>query len=154
MLTDRLSRNQKICRLYTSGLSLRQVAHEVDLTHETIRQVLKKSGISIRPRLVIADADYHRAVRLLRDGMPIAHLADKVGHGRHALVRRFKQDNYYQPQDRCEAWTAEEERMVRTWYGKRSARVIAEQIGRTRNEVIGKARRLGLSRPLVSEAAE
>jgi len=149
-----VQRNQKIIHLYTEGASLRDVAREVGLTHECIRQVLKKSKVAVRDRSSISPEDYDRAVALLRNGMPVAHIAEEVGHSPSALVRRFERDGYYKREDRSQPWTAKEERIVRSGYGRRSARMIAAQIGRTRNEVIGKARRLGLGKPQSLEAAE
>ena len=44
-------------------------------------------------------------------------------------------------------WTLEDDNILRAHYGKNSARQLAWLMGTTRNAVIGRARRLGLSEP-------
>lgn len=45
------------------------------------------------------------------------------------------------------SWTEQEEDFLRKNYRSHPARVIAQALGRTRNSVIGRASRIGLSRP-------
>lgn len=45
------------------------------------------------------------------------------------------------------SWTEQEEKFLRENYRHHPARVLAEVLGRSRNSVIGRASRIGLSRP-------
>jgi predicted transcriptional regulator len=50
-------------------------------------------------------------------------------------------------------WTKSEDAVVRSLYGKKggAASIIARKLKRTRNEVIGRAYRMGLSKPACAE---
>lgn len=45
-------RNEEICRLYVSGLTLNQCGDIFKLSHERVRQILRKAGVFKRDRAV------------------------------------------------------------------------------------------------------
>lgn len=40
-----VERNEEICRLYVSGLTIYDLSPQFNLSHERIRQILRKSGV-------------------------------------------------------------------------------------------------------------
>lgn len=150
------SRNDRIVALYQSGLTLRQVAAQCGLSFERVRQILKSRNVTRRPhRVEIDNRDYARAKRMFEDGLTIAAAADTIGVGRGVLAYRLIEDGSHSPVNITQEWTRSEIAVLRKTYRVISAREIAERLGRTRDEVIGKAYRLGLSAPKqVLEAAE
>ena len=61
-------------------------------------------------------------------------------HGAHR--QRYVMAHRRKPQVR---WTDEEAETLQRWWGVRTAREIGNMLGRSRNSVIGKADRMGLS---------
>lgn len=49
-----VERNEEICRLYVSGLSIYDLRDQFKVSHETIRQILRRAGVFKKDRHVEA----------------------------------------------------------------------------------------------------
>lgn len=144
-------RDRQIIELLKSGQwTLQAIGDRHGVTRERIRQIGNTNGILSRkgpPRL---DPDkIQQAVSLYNRGMPISHCADTVGIVRESLQNYLVRTGLHTPVDDDRPWTTQEVAYLRKHYGRRgAARKIADALGRTRNECIGKANRLGLCKSL------
>jgi IS30 family transposase len=96
---------------------------------------------------VLSDDDRNAAVSLLRRGVPVAHIAARLDRPVSTIRSFLLRERHHLPDNNMTPWTSAEEEIVRHEYRKTKVRILAQRLGRTRNEVIGKAHRL-----LASEA--
>lgn len=137
------TRNDRIVALYKSGLSCVVVGAMFGVSGARIWQILRDLGCPRRPhRMDIDSVAYARAKRMYEDGLPIAAAAKAIGLKYKVLVHRLVEDGSHMPVDTRQAWSVAEIAFLRKNYRVLSARQIAEKLGRTRNEVIGKGNRL------------
>jgi len=82
--------------------------------------------------------------------MPLTHVAQRVGFNIQTLRRILEEEGLYIRSPPTPLWTEEEVRVLPRDYGKPGFSVsnIAAKLGRTANQVILKARLLGLKWPL------
>jgi hypothetical protein len=51
------------------------------------------------------------------------------------------------PANKSASWSSDQDGVLRRWWGRKSASVIANMVGRSKNAVVGRVFRLGLSKP-------
>ena len=44
------TRREQMVRLYEAGLTLRQIADQMQCSHQAVHQALKSAGVELRPR--------------------------------------------------------------------------------------------------------
>lgn len=98
--------------------------------------------MKLSPQILIASA----VLALAQAVWQIADPAVVFGVGPSTLTRRLAREGIHVPVDRSDVWTSHEVSVLKRHYKRGlSAAEIGERLNRTRNEVIGKAGRLGLS---------
>jgi hypothetical protein len=154
MAIEQVERNQRIAAAVREGkLTFTEIGRRHDLTRERIRQIAAEQGVRWPRRhlLNLPQGKIYEALDLIERGIPITHAAQIVGiaHAdsfRSALTRR----GLHEPQRDGRAWTDVEVAFLRQHYKTPgwSASKIGDRLGRTREEVIGKANRLKLCKPV------
>jgi hypothetical protein len=156
MATEQKDRNAVIADLVREGkLTFQAIGNRYNLTRARIRQIAIEQGVRWSPgRLVLklSEAKIYEAYGMIERGMPIAHAA----HAVEAMVvastlrRALQVRGLHEPEHDDRAWADVEIAFLRQHYKTPgwSASKIGAKLGRTRNEVIGKANRLKLCRPL------
>lgn len=149
-------RDQTIIERYQRGNEMQFVADEFGISRQRVGQILNKYGIERRPRRTAMPADrLERAITMVNRGRLPFHAADEAGINGQAFYAYLHRRGLYQNVRQLDAWTEDEDCFVRIHYNRDlSARMIGARLGRTRNEVIGRASRLGLSQSVHLEAAE
>ena len=145
-----------ICAAYAAGASGRAIASKYGVSHETIFKRLVEAGVLLRDANVpINSPEMDKAIlKAGYSGQPISHIAEEYGVSAHTLRNRLIRSGDLTPVDDREEWSADEKAFLHVHYKHdMSAQQIANYLGRTRNEVIGKATRMGLGRATNSAAA-
>ncbi len=135
------------------GETLRAVGASYGISFERVRQIARAAGV--RSARWIDKVNFsHRTdvdaiLGWLDRGMPHAHIAEAVGCLPQTVAILARRYRGYKPARDDRAWTAKETAFLTKRYKTKgwSAADIADHLGRTRDEVIGKANRLGLCRP-------
>ncbi len=145
-------RNEKITeavrRAGETLQTLQEIADEYGITRERVRQIARTRGVvTKRPRGDRIEGDVlARAIDLYKRDMPIAHIADLLGFGHSNMANALQRAGLHTPALRPEEWGDEETEFLKQHYGTPGWSVadIADHLDRNRNEVIGRAHRLGL----------
>ena len=117
------------------------------ITRERVRQIGARVGVQ-RGRRDMSDAEKAKIAALHKRGMPLSHIAEALGRSGTAVAKHLVRAGLYKLGERNAPWSGGEDALLRSKYGtaRGMVRVIAKELGRTRNEVIGRAFRLGLGR--------
>ena len=137
-------RDAKIIELLTRRpeLTHREVAPAFGITACRVQQIAARAGLLRDRRL---REDEKATIRsLYKRGMLLAHIAHDVCRDELTVRSHLIAAGLHQPKKKDPPWSAADADLVRRQYRNVSARALAQQLGRTRNEVIGKARRLKL----------
>ena len=127
--------------------TLDEIGASFGITRERARQIAAKAGAvrGYAGRIGAIPSDKKaRAVELYQKGMPIAHIAADLGHSSNPIAALLVKAGLHTRNDPTTPWNDAETEYLRRAYGKVKASLLAKQFGRTRNEIIGKAHRLGL----------
>lgn len=141
--------------VYLGECTYSELARRYGLSREMMRRIAKKAGIyqDTKWTEVLSDEQRRRAADLYGRGMPLTHIAETIGASRPAVLRTLKALGVHVASEAPPKWKVSEEAFLRDVYGKMSAGRIAEILDRTKNEVIGKANRLGLCRETAAAKA-
>ena len=143
-MKTRTERNAEIVDLIRKGLQLTEIARRYGISHQHVSRIGLAVGVrGLRRRL--PEEKIAAGLELIARGMPISRAGESIGVADlyHALVRR----KLHEPEAGVmDPWSDRHVAILRRHYGQPgwSAARIGERLGRTRNEVIGKAHRLGL----------
>ena len=142
-----IGRDSEIGRLVKErdDLSLEKIGARFGLCYERVRQIALRAGHA-RGVPTLPEEKIAAAHALIRDGVPIAHAAKMTDLNRKSLHNNLTRRGLHTPATDDRPWTpAEEGFLHREYDGVRGkATIIARALNRTRNEVIGKANRMGL----------
>ena len=98
-MTSRLftdTQETELCRRYTDdGRSLRQLAEEYRCTVKTVRNILKRQGVTTRVTAKLHSEEFQRneadtVVDLYRDGLTVAEIAEQYGVGYKLIAATLK----------------------------------------------------------------
>ena len=142
----RIARDERIVRLLNKGLSYRDIGQHVGLSYARIEQIAVQYGIISQYDNRADPAALECGKQWFLRGMPIAHAAESVGLPDSTLYAFLVREGLHKPTNDDKPWEKAEEDFLRQNYcqGRLSAADIGDELGRTRNEVIGKAHRMGL----------
>lgn len=147
-MQEKARRNAEIARRYKRGDTLQSIADDFGLTKERVRQVaIGKHGLAPRGRgrRRVDMSSIIEGMKHVRDGLTFEQAAARVGIHRLTLWNNAIRLGLHTPVPLVQqAWSASEIRTLSNLYRIISASKIAEKLGRNKNEVIGKAHRLGL----------
>jgi hypothetical protein len=145
-MPEKTSRNDEIVRRYKRGDTLQSIADDFGLTKERIRQIaVSKYGLPARGYGRVGIHLVIEGMKHVRDGLTFEQAAARVGINEFTLWKKAVRLGLHAPVPVVQqAWSASEIRTLSNLYRILSASKIAEKLSRNRNEVIGKARRLGL----------
>lgn len=141
-----------VAALHSKGRkTFKDIGDKFGLTGERIRQIAAANGVLLDRRFArTADpVKLQKAISLFLRGMPICHCADECGFDRAQFRYHLILNGWYEPDTRPEtSWTKDNDALLKKRYGKYPGAVaeLAEELGTTRNSVIGRAHRLGLAR--------
>ncbi len=140
---------QKIVELYQGGKSLREVGAMVGRNHRTVWNLLVRNGVARRSssRRRVSDEAIRNGYELVQRGLTFEQAGARIGCSKWTLQSGATRLGLYKPlaAGPSQAWSPAEIATVKKLYKTAvSAAEIAHRLGRTRNEVIGKAKRLGL----------
>lgn len=145
-----LDRNAEIVRRMQAGETNAEIGRAFGITGERIRQIGARAGVASTandPLYQPSPDEAARLVALYERGMPILHIADVLGRGARHVWRWLVRNGHHTPADDYEAWSEAEDARLRQEYGDWGAATrLAKELSRSRNEIIGRAWRLGLSR--------
>lgn len=145
------ARNKEIVALIAAGKTLGEIGLVYGLTRERVRQIGERVGVTSinRTNNPLTESEKARARELIDRGMPVDHVAESVGRGRTSVRNYLVDAGLHVPLNDDRAWKPREDAFLRRRYKTPgwSAAAIGEHLGRTRDEVIGRAHRLGLSDP-------
>lgn len=87
-------RNEEICRLYVGGLTLRECGQHFKLSHQRVRQILRRAGVFKRDQLVErSDRDEFLGVNLTEaDKIALRAEAERRGVSMSALTSDLIRD--------------------------------------------------------------
>lgn len=136
-------RDAEIADLARHGIGYKWLAAEYGLTKERTRQIARKHGVEARCQRL--SAREREIAHRLCETKTVAEIARRLKR-RPDTIRghlacfglKAKPDH-----DECK-WSKREAQRLRDLYPTATFEVIADKLGRTRNEVAGKARRMGL----------
>ena len=146
----RVKRNAAIVALLKiSVLSLVEIGARFFLSYQRVQQIGLVVGYQRGHATIPEENIAHAAALLDAHDLPLAHAADMAGVKRKSLQQALQRRGLYQPGPAPGPWQSSDEQFVRSVYKRKgwSAARVARDLGRTRNEVIGKANRMGLSAP-------
>ena len=128
-------------------LTLDAIGAMYGVSRERVRQIGARAGAQ-RGRKELRNAEKAKIVALHKRGMPFTRIAEALGRSDTVVANHVVRVGLYKIGERNAPWSGEEDAVLRAKYGtaRGMVRVIAKELGRTRNEVIGRAFRLGLSR--------
>ncbi len=136
-------RDAEIADLARHGIGYKWLAAEYGLTKERARQIARKHGVEARCQRLSARerAIAHR----LCETKTVAEIARRLKR-RPDTIRGHLACFWLKakPDHDQDKWSKREEERLRDLYPTKSCQVIADKLGRTRNEVAGKAGRMGL----------
>ena len=149
-MLEKRERNATIRDLVKNGASYADVGRDYGISRARVSQICVRFGVFSFAKTSLSDEQEEQVERLHWKGLRPAHIAQETGCSIH-LVRRFL-DRTGLRKIGCEGieqhpWEKYEDDTVRQLYGAVSAARIGEKLNRTRNEVIGRANRLGLTKP-------
>ncbi len=134
--------------------SYRDIGAQHGITAQRVSQIAQRHAVQsiYWPERVDPDS-ITRGTALFLRGAPIQHAADAAGLSRQVLANHLVRQGLHNPGPFEPAWSCSEDQVLRAKYGnyQYSARNIATELKRTRNEVIGRAHRLGLSKPMARD---
>lgn len=141
-------RDDAIILQLKEGKTLEAIAQPLGLTRERVRQIGLREGVTSlnnRPYELSQDEIDAIIARHAR-GMPTAHIASSLEIGRHVVEYWLISTGHHIPINDRQPWSNDEIAFLRRHYKKAgwSLSRIGKFLGRTRNEIAGKARRLGL----------
>ena len=142
--------------VYEGLATYKDIGARYRLTRERIRQIVQKTDL-YRPGgcglgTPLTEAEQAAILRLHQRDMPIAHIAQTIERSNAAVAKFLIDRDLHTPATDDRAWSDAETEFLRSTYGKESAARIGKALGRTKNEVIGKANRLGLTKPVDPDA--
>lgn len=145
---EKIERNQEIVDLIRNSpqVTYREAAARYGITDERIHQIVKRAGIT-RPPIAVSEARILEAAQMASAGFPMSYTAETVDVGLTRLRRLLVDRGLYRVWRQYSPWSKAEIKTVKRLYHRVPVRQIAEQLGRTRNEIIGRAKRLGLCKP-------
>jgi hypothetical protein len=142
-------RNTEIAKLVQQGKIYDEIAKDFGLSSSRVGQIARRAGaISIHSRDRYTNMESLGIVAAHKRGFRPASIADMTGRSSEGIRKHLTDLGVFQPA--WQPWPDDEEDFLRRHYKTKgwSAAKIAVKLGRTRNEVIGKAHRLGLSKPV------
>jgi hypothetical protein len=148
-IMDLVKRNAEIVALVKARkMPRRKIAARYRLSVASISSIAIKHGVYVRtpdPKKVRV------ASELINREMPLTHVAQAAGFNKQTLRRILEDEGVYVRSPPTPLWTEAEVRVLRRDYGKPGLSVssIAAKLGRTPNQVILKARSLGLKWPVI-----
>jgi len=149
-MLEKRERNATIRDLVKNGASYADVGRDYGISRARVSQICVRFGIYSFAKTYLTDEQEEQIERLHWTGLRPAHIAQETGCSIH-LVRRFLDRTGLRKigSEGIEQkfWDKFEDDTVRRLYGAVSAQRIGEKLGRTRCEVIGRANRLGLTKP-------
>lgn len=150
-------RNAKIVARIKTGDTLESIGASYGLSRERVRQIGNANGVrSVRwfeignPFAQLTAEQRERVSALFLREMPLDHIATSVGVSLKAVRHLAETKHGYVAHHDDEEWTPGEVAFLRSHYKQPnwSMSKIGRALGRTRNEVAGKSRRLGLQKPI------
>ena len=145
-------RNAAIVAAVAKGdKTFKEIGDKYGLTGERVRQIAVANGVRLERRFArTADpVKLQKAISLFLRGMPICHCADECGFDRAQFRNYLIRNALFEPNpNRDVDWTRDKDALLKKRFGKYPGAVaeLAEELGTTRNSVIGRAHRLGLAR--------
>lgn len=148
-MLDFRMRNAAMIKRVKNGQTYTEVAADYGVSRERVRQICVREGVTSLNNRPLSHEEKEEIERLFWMGMRPRHIAQEVGRGENMIADYLEQvglrarDNDGIATDQ---WTRKEDAILRKFYGVMRARAIGTRLGRTKNEVIGRAGRLGLSK--------
>lgn len=143
---DRKKRDAEIVRLVEQRkLTLREIGQKHGVSYQRVSQVAKAAGV-VRGHPTIDHDKLFDALLLVRNGLPLSHAAEMKGLCVDGFAQALMRRGLYTPSRQQSEWDDTEVTFLRKHYKQPgwTAQRIADKLGRTKNETIGKANRLGL----------
>lgn len=143
------SRDARIVELVKQGSSLTAAGKMFGISRERARQICAREGVVSQRAgrgLMWTDAERNKFRELVARGLPYEHCLPEGRKSNGSGVA--KRLGCWEPRHHQDDWSKSDEAFIRAHYnkGKMSAAQIGAKIGRNRNEVIGKAHRMGLGK--------
>lgn len=135
-------------KVNTGEMTYADVCRQYGVCRQRIQQIARKAGVHQKSWCWLTDAEKERILKLHLRDVPLSHIAQSIGRSKYTVFGFLVRCGLHVPAQDDKPWSDKEVAFLRKHYGERgAARRIAEKLGRTRNEVIGKANRTGLCRP-------
>ncbi len=151
-MLEKRKRNQLICEAVKDGASYAELAPVWGVSRSRIEQICRRAGVRSLTNRPLIYEEQEEIERLYWKGVRAQHIAQELGRSTAAVCNYLQRIGLRQRDNEGIArdeWGREEDDTVRRLYGAIPCRRIGEKLGRTKNEVIGRARRLGLSKSAV-----
>ena len=84
------AQRQAVIEAYESGATMAALAKQYNVKRESISKLLRRSGVTIRERRIISEAETDQAVQLYAHGLSSARIADQVGYDQATIYRALK----------------------------------------------------------------
>jgi DNA-binding MarR family transcriptional regulator len=152
-MREKTARNQEMAALFQAGVTTAALAKRYKISRACVDKILLRlKAKQAKEYSFLTQDEKKEIIRLWDKGVrKAAQIARKVGRCDNTVAkvlieagRREKRD----PLERRDPWEKDAEEKLKQLYDDHSARQIASIIGCTRNAVIGKAHRMGLSKSL------
>lgn len=149
-MLDYRERNAAMIARVKKGESYAAVAVDYGITRSRVEKICKRESVFSRHNQPLSYEEKEEIERLFWAGMRAAHIAAEIGRGPQQVVNYLEQVGLRKKDNdgiALDSWTAKEDAILRKLYGKEPVVQTAARLKRTKNEVIGRARRLGLNKP-------
>lgn len=141
-------RNARILAAVEAGDTFESIGATYGLSRQRVKQICGALGVAscrAREQVVITQGEIEAAVKMLADGLTLKAASDALNRNSTGLARALERRGHYQTWLKQTKWRRDEEATLKRLYGRQTAAEIAAKLGRGRNEIIGKAYRMGLS---------
>ena len=140
-----MTRDEQIIARARTGETYESIGRSFGITRERVRQIARPVVGQRRGKSSYFDPTNAELVNAVKMGRPFFEIAERFGISPEVVRRAAIRHGWHKPAT-FKKWSSAEDAMIRANYNKRlTAEDIGTRLGRTKNAVIGRAQRMGLS---------
>lgn len=140
----RQARNNAIVEAFASGRRTAEIAAEYGVTAQQIRKIAKDCGLQ-RGYRTLSDADKAAIERMASAGQTSREIGFTIGFNESTVSAYRRKMGLAPPSVTMVRWSKKDTQTLKKLASTHSAAQIGKILGRSRNSVIGRADRLGIS---------
>lgn len=140
---EQVERNAVIAAKVAGGRTFADVGREYGIDRTRIKQICGRYGVKSPQPYVRLSEDEKTTIKAMHArGIPLAIFAREMGRKEETVRDFLVRSGLHVVAPLQPPWTEAEDQAIKDGYYPLGSRAVAKQLGRTRNEVIGRADRL------------